>query len=82
MRSKPYASFRIDNDYLDDPVELERRFQSDGYLFFRDVLDLPAVLALKHDLVAVLQQQGVVKAGPSEPVWTGATIDRIDNSAL
>jgi len=41
-----------------------------------------AVLRVKTDFVRVLQKQGMVKPDASEPVWTGADLDEIDDSEL
>jgi hypothetical protein len=82
MPSEPVGRFRAANDLLDSPAALRDRLAEDGYLFFRGALDLGEVLAAKHDLVRALQAQGVVKAGASEPVWTGVGLDRIDDVAL
>jgi 1-deoxypentalenic acid 11beta-hydroxylase len=76
------GSFRVANDLLGSPEQLKERFADEGYLFFRGVLDLDQVLAVKRDLVRALAEQGVVKPGAAEPIWTGARLDRIDDVAL
>ena len=82
MTNQRSGRFRIANDDLDRPERLEAIFQDEGYLFFRGVLDLDTVLAVKRDLMRVLQAQGVVKPGETEPIWTGAGMDQIDDVAL
>ncbi len=82
MAEKTFGAFRVANAYLDDPVRLEAIFQDEGYLFIRNVLDSAAVLRVKRDLIGLLQQQGAVKPGETEPIWTGAGIYRIDDVAL
>src|SRR5689334_5939603 len=74
--------FKIANDFLDDSDELETSFQQDGYLFFRQVLNVEQVLDVKRDFVRVLQQQGIVTPGSSEPIWTGAGLQAINDDVL
>ena len=70
------------NQYLGDKDRLDALFADDGYLFFRGVLKAEEVQAAKQDLVRVLQKQGVVKPGATEPLWTGADIESIDDTDL
>jgi 1-deoxypentalenic acid 11beta-hydroxylase len=75
--------FREANEYLDSPDSPERlnaAFDEDGYLFFRGVLE--GVDQVKHDFVRVLEKQGAVKPGASEPVWTGKGLEQIDDTDL
>ena len=74
--------FKTDNESLNDSDGLETSFQEDGYLFFRQVLDVEQVLEVKRDFVRVLQQQGIVPPGTSEPIWTGAGLEAIDDNGL
>jgi hypothetical protein len=75
------GSFRIANDFLSDSGSLKSLLADEGYLFFRGVLDRAEVLRTKSDLVRLLQEQGLVKPG-SEPIWSGASLDQIDDVAL
>jgi len=76
------GQFRVSNGYLGDPAKLDAMLQEEGYLFFAGVLDVQAVLRTKTDFIRVLQRQGVVKPDVSEPVWTGANIDQINDDEL
>ena len=67
---------------LTDFEELDAFFQREGYLFFRELLDRSQMLRVKADFVRVLQQQGTVKSGAAEPVWTGVGAEHIDDDAL
>jgi len=67
---------------LDDFAVLDSTFREDGYLFFRQVLDLGKILEVKRDFLRVLQQQGIVTPGTSEAIWTGAGLNAIDDNAL
>jgi hypothetical protein len=74
--------FETSNPYLHDTDALNRRFQEDGYLFFRRVLDAEEVRRVKQDFVRILQEQGVAQSGCAEPVWTGTGLEHIDDTAL
>jgi 1-deoxypentalenic acid 11beta-hydroxylase len=74
--------FRIANELLGDTSALQAQLEQDGYLFFRDALDRDQVNQVKQDMVRVLQVQGVVKPGESEPVWTGRGLEAIDDQPL
>jgi len=39
-------------------------------------------MQVKSDFLGVLQAQGIAEAGLSEPVWTGAPLEQIDDTAL
>jgi 1-deoxypentalenic acid 11beta-hydroxylase len=74
--------FQEANEYLGDKERLDALFAEEGYLFFRGVLKAEEVQAAKLDLIRALQKQGVVKAGATEALWTGAGIENIDDSEL
>ncbi|MEX1147836.1 MAG: phytanoyl-CoA dioxygenase family protein [Sphingomonadales bacterium] len=59
------------NALLDDPRALMSKMDRDGYLFFRDVLDMDAVTTLKRRYMDVLVDMGVVDAGSEDPIWNG-----------
>jgi len=82
MPSRPIGSLRVANDLIADADRLKLLLADEGYLFFRGVLDIGEVLTAKRDLVQRLREQGLVKPGSSEPIWTGAGMDRIDDVAL
>jgi hypothetical protein len=48
--------FRVSNDALADPVELNRRLSDDGYLFFRQLHDPAAVMSLRADMTRVMME--------------------------
>jgi len=78
----PIGKLQTANHLLNDFDKLSALYQEEGYLFFRNVLNEPAVLRAKQEFVRVLQQQGVSKQGEAEPIWTGAGLDQIDDDAL
>lgn len=51
---------RESNDAFDDPLELQRRLEEDGYLFFRRLHDPEKVLALRKDMTEVLMRGGPI----------------------
>jgi 1-deoxypentalenic acid 11beta-hydroxylase len=82
MANRPLGTFKVANDSLDDFELLTSTFREDGYLFFRQVLDAERILQVAHDFIRVLQNQGIVKPGMPEPVWTGRSLEEIDDGAL
>jgi hypothetical protein len=69
-----YAMKELDehNHLLGDPAALNRVFEEEGYLYFRDVLDKDAVAAVREKYFSVLvNDYGVVDPGETEPVWNG-----------
>src|ERR1700693_4863740 len=55
-------------ELLEDDQALRRRFQEDGYLYFRGALDSRAVQR--------------VQKGCAEPVWTGLGMEHINDTPL
>lgn len=82
MPSRSIGTFTVANDLIATPERLKSLLADEGYLFFRGALDVVQVLDVKRDLVRLLQKQGLVTPGSSEPIWTGAGMDRIDDVAL
>ena len=78
----PIGKLQTANHLLNDFDKLSALYLEEGYLFFRNILNEPAVLRAKQEFVRVLQQQGVAKADESEAIWTGAGLDQIDDDAL
>ena len=46
-----WIQFKESNDALDDVEELRRRFDEDGYLFFRQLQDPGKLLALRREML-------------------------------
>jgi hypothetical protein len=74
--------FRVANDDLDNLERLNSAFEEDGYLYFRGILSRDEVIRVKRDFLGVLQRQGIARPGESEPYWTGAGLEAIDDDAL
>jgi 1-deoxypentalenic acid 11beta-hydroxylase len=65
-----------------DPERMKSLLADEGYLFFCGALDVDQVVTVKRDLVRLLREQGLVAPGASEPIWTGAGMERVDDVAL
>lgn len=82
MTNPTLGKLRESNECLDDLAELDARFHDDGYLFFRHVLDGAEVLQAKEDMTRILQEQGIVKLGETEPLWSGKDLDALQDDGL
>ena len=52
------SEFRVSNDALDDPAELRRRLDDEGYIFIRKLQDPDKLLSLRRDMLGVLRDAG------------------------
>lgn len=78
---KPVISLREPPDstpLLSDRGKLRERWEADGYLYFRGVIDTAAIAAVRNEYLAKLKDVGLVAEGESEPVWSG--LDHLDSS--
>jgi len=82
MKEPQLEHFENSTPYLDDHKLLNRRFQEYGYLFFKGVLNSNDVNLVRREFVEILQDQGVVKEGAFEPVWTGVALEHVDDDPL
>lgn len=82
MTTSPLGAFEIADAVADDTDCLKQVIRNQGYLFFRNVLDAEEVLRVKSEMVGVLQKQGIVRSGVSEPIWSGAGLDQLNDDAL
>jgi 1-deoxypentalenic acid 11beta-hydroxylase len=82
LTSPPIERLAVVNDLVDDPVGLQAWFDDHGYLYFRSVVAVDAVHAVRAELVAELQRQGAAVAGEALPVWTGRAVEEIDDNEL
>ena len=57
-RSRTKSEFVDSTDLLSDPVALRARAQQDGYLFFRQRLPKDEVLAMRAEMLAVVEKYG------------------------
>jgi 1-deoxypentalenic acid 11beta-hydroxylase len=65
---------------LDSPEQLHRRWEADGVLYFRDVIDKDAVATLRREYMDRLKDVGVVAQDADEPIWTG--VKRVDGKQV
>ena len=56
---------------IDRPDDLRARWEHDGVLYFRQVVDPAAIAAVRNDYIAHLQELGLVADGATTPIWTG-----------
>ena len=63
---------------LADPEALRKRWEQDGVLFFKNVLDKDAVAKVRGEYLRRLKAMGLVDADATEPVWTG--VDKVDGA--
>ena len=72
--SMEWIEFKVSNDALDDVEELRSRIDEDGYLFFRQLQDPGKLLALRREMLSVMQQGGWLVPG-TDPIEGIANID-------
>ena len=58
---------RISNDAMNDPEELRRRIDEEGYLFFKRLQNPDKLWALRREMLTVMQQGGWLVAG-TDPI--------------
>lgn len=61
---------------IDRPDELQARWERDGVLYFRQVVDPEAIAAVRNAYIARLQELDLVPEGATEPLWTG--VNKVD----
>ncbi len=62
-----WSELRVSDDARNDPGELRRRLDRDGYLFFRRLQDPDRLRALRREMLTVMQEGGWLAAG-TDPV--------------
>lgn len=65
---------RVSNALLDDWAALNARYEEEGYLLFRGVLDLASVRRALKRMMAVAVTKGIIKPDTEEPEWTGLDV--------
>lgn len=53
------------NSLLGDVSSLRARLQTDGYLFFRNIVPVPMLLDLRDQITQILAEQGWIEGGPA-----------------
>jgi ectoine hydroxylase-related dioxygenase (phytanoyl-CoA dioxygenase family) len=56
--NKPLKELRISNDAVNDPEELQRRIEDEGYLFFKQLQDPDKLLKMRREMLTVIQEGG------------------------
>lgn len=65
---------------LENPERLQQRWNDDGVLYFRGVVDPEAIAAVRENYLARLKEVGVVDENAIDPIWNG--INKIDGKAV
>lgn len=65
------AHVRESAEFLGDHDELQRRWEADGYLFLRGVIDKDALEAVRREYMKLLAAQGMVESIDGKSLWTG-----------
>lgn len=66
---------RVSNDAMNDPVELRRRMDDEGYLFFKQLQSPEKLRTLRREMLTVMQAGGWLVAG-TDPIDGIADISR------
>ena len=82
MSASEYGKFRVANELLGKPAELEAVYQEEGYLFLRGVLDPQLIANVRQEFLRELQRQEFAEPGSEPPVWTGRAPDALDDGPL
>lgn len=61
---------------LNDHKALRARWEADGVLYFKNVIDQGAIAAVRNEYLARLKEVGVVAPESTQPVWNG--LNRLD----
>ena len=70
-----YKEFRVSNDAMNDPEELQRRIEDEGYLFFKKLQNPDKLLDLRREMLTVIQEGGWLVPG-TDPMDGIADISR------
>lgn len=62
------------NELLDDWAAMNARYEEDGYLLFRGVLDRDSVRRALKRMMVVAAKLGIIRPDTEEPVWTGRDV--------
>ena len=71
---RSWSELRVSDEARDDREELRRRLEEDGYLFFRRLQDPDRLLALRREMLTVMQRGGWLQDG-SDPIDGIANLD-------
>ena len=77
-----FQEFRVSNDAIDDPEELRRRIDTEGYLFFRSLQDPDKLWALRRDILGVCREGGWLREGTDLTAGIAETAHRCTEGDL
>jgi len=63
------------NSYLGDDRRFREKFEEDGYLVLRNVIDSQKVAEVRSDIISILRDEGLISNdGSEEPIWSGKNV--------
>src|SRR5947209_836842 len=68
---RPGQPLLVSNDILNDRQALDRRYEDEGYLFFRGILDRASVERARRRMAAPLVAQGLAVEEGEQLRWVG-----------
>lgn len=73
-----HRPFAVSNPLLADPAALRHRFQQDGYVFFRGLLDAGPLRALRTDILTVCARHGWLQPGHDASEGRAHSVPRVE----
>ncbi|WP_033921725.1 phytanoyl-CoA dioxygenase family protein [Sphingomonas sp. 37zxx] len=67
----PAKILRDSSDAMDDHAELNRRYEEEGYLYFRGLIHDEVLRRARARMIAALEREGLAIADGDQAVWTG-----------
>ena len=80
--TEAFQEFRVSNDASDDPEELRRRIDAEGYLFFRSLQGPDKLRALRRDILGVCREGGWLREGTELTAGIAETAHRCTEGDL
>src|SRR5271156_1286872 len=72
----------VSNDLIGNPASLDKRWDEDGYWFFRDVLDRAAVGRLRDKGLAHLRSADLIESEGPIATYNGGDLSRLSLAAF
>ena len=71
LKVNPVRELESCNHLLDDPAELKKFYEANGYLLARKVLKPETVTKARDMMLAVAAEHGLILPGDADAIWTG-----------
>ena len=74
--------FRVSNDAMNDPDELQRRIDDEGYLFFKRLVEPDKLWELRREMMSMIQEVGwlVAERERERPAFLAGDCTQSDRS--